>query len=102
MQNNNKIQIEVNVKFLFGLEQGLPIENRQVTVKLSEQYTVKHLIEVLENMYPRLKENIRYGGNFVSYLNIVVNGCEVLPIHAGNREITTGDQVVLMYVGVGG
>ncbi|MDK2823595.1 MAG: sulfur-carrier protein [Clostridia bacterium] len=100
--HSNQSYIEVNVKFLFGLEKGLPLKNRQTNIKISQPFTVQHLIEVLEKMYPKLKENIRYKGEFVPYLNIVVNGCEILPIQARNKELREGDQIVLMYVGVGG
>jgi len=100
--SGNKDYVDVTVEFLFGLEEGLPLKNRKTNVKIDKPFTVRHLIGVLEKRYPKLKDKIREEGNYVPYLMIVVNGREILPATADNRELSEGDKVVLMYIGVGG
>ena len=94
---------EVTVECLIDdIVEGFDLKERRIEVKLHEPFTVRHLIEVLEKQYPKLKGKIKDNETYLPYVMIVVNGYELLPVSEDDRRLEDGNTVSLMYVSVGG
>ncbi|MDI3535309.1 MAG: sulfur-carrier protein [Thermosediminibacterales bacterium] len=100
--NDHKDYIEVTVEFLSSLKEGIGLKDRKVKVQLTKPYTLQHLIEVLEKLYPKLQNKIKDSNKLLPYLLIAVNGYEVMPGTLDKKELSTGDEIMISYLGVGG
>ncbi|MBZ4653618.1 MAG: hypothetical protein JG781_957 [Peptococcaceae bacterium] len=97
MQEKNK-NVDVKVRFLGGLEDGLPIKDHSITVTIKEPLTTYHLLDTLIEDYPLLRSRLKNQGELAPDLMIVVNGV----VTREDIPLQQGDEVLLMYIGVGG
>jgi hypothetical protein len=95
---------EVKVECLINdIVENVKQHDRNVIIKLMEPFTVHHLIEILEIKFPKLKKRIKNReGQYYSYVVIVINGREIVPMTENFKELNTGDEISLMYLCVGG
>lgn len=76
---------------------------KSVTVNLHHPFTIKHLINSLEEQFTSLPGTIRdFNGNFIIYFMVVVNGKNVCRTLDFGQKLKDGDEVRFMFMEMGG
>lgn len=93
--------ITIKVKFLGIIRHSLCTGSK--IIKLNCPFTIEHLINNLEQQFPSLSNMIRdYDGNYLVYFVVGIKGKGFYCSPDFNKKLQNNDEVILMYVEVGG